>query len=527
MKNVFLLFVLLGCFTVNGQYLNSAFPETTYDLISPSANIHNVGTDTRSGSSYYGGSPSYANYLNVTVSDYNAGATGGRNMYWESSASTTGALPLAAYDALDPDVVLVKGTNPLDVYAIVVYYSASALGDPGYYMSVASFDPGSYEFDPFNPPMLIQPYIPVSGYPAHINIDSDNNGNYAVVFQRNGGIESRTATYTSGTPPLPGNSIGYPGLIEPDVSISVHSTPDRVKIVALNENRDQYVIRTRQIPAVPGLSFTSAPMFQLHMPRIASPTTMSTEYSVTMSRRVGGQSNILYNTFNGITPLGLKTINDGSEGAPYPTSINMYDNVLPAITYHSYLGSEKLTIAWHAQYVPGVPVGLTNQFVGLDIDPVSRTPVTAGVYLDMSYNTAQTNNLSTIALSGRYTDWCKTTAFSYGSGLFAPTELVWKYIYSFETSWKATTSSEDVDGSGSNDWKVYPSPANTLVHLDNLGNDVIQDIRIQDVTGRTVYRAEGVNAPNSIDVSMFTEGVYFLSLQTNAGLTTKKFVVKH
>ena len=196
----FIVFLTFICYSSFGQYITSVVPETSYSSLLPINGHYNTGTDTRSA---YAGSASYANYLNVTVSDYKNTTSGTPQLNWDSSHGTMGSHNLPE-DAVDPDVILIKGTNPNNVWAIVVYYSKDDAdpGNPGYYMSVSPFDPVTHIFSGISAPMLIFAYTPSgsTGFLPSINIDSDTDGHYAVVFQHDLGSVSETATFTVGMP---------------------------------------------------------------------------------------------------------------------------------------------------------------------------------------------------------------------------------------------------------------------------------------------------------------------------------------
>jgi len=74
---------------------------------------------------------------------------------------------------------------------------------------------------------------------------------------------------------------------------------------------------------------------------------------------------------------------------------------------------------------------------------------------------------------------------------------------------------------------IYPNPVQDVLQFEALGNNVIENYSIIDITGKTLRSVPFVN-DNPIqkaDISSFNNGVYFLSVMTNNGLQTKKFEV--
>lgn len=71
------------------------------------------------------------------------------------------------------------------------------------------------------------------------------------------------------------------------------------------------------------------------------------------------------------------------------------------------------------------------------------------------------------------------------------------------------------------DIEIYPNPTtNTL----KIANDKLQinKTEIIDLSGKVIYQFN--NGKNEINVSMLPQGVYFVKLETNKGVVTKKFV---
>ncbi|MCX6250707.1 MAG: T9SS type A sorting domain-containing protein [Bacteroidetes bacterium] len=75
---------------------------------------------------------------------------------------------------------------------------------------------------------------------------------------------------------------------------------------------------------------------------------------------------------------------------------------------------------------------------------------------------------------------------------------------------------------------IFPNPVTDMLNIVVTGKEVARRIRISDVTGNIIYDNNiGENQQTArIDCSTFASGVYFLTLITDNGFTTKKFTKK-
>lgn len=73
--------------------------------------------------------------------------------------------------------------------------------------------------------------------------------------------------------------------------------------------------------------------------------------------------------------------------------------------------------------------------------------------------------------------------------------------------------------------KIYPNPANSVVNI--LSGEIIAALQIFDLTGKTIYTNQNVNAELAhVDVSSFSPGIYILKISNKNGVsTTEKIVV--
>lgn len=70
-------------------------------------------------------------------------------------------------------------------------------------------------------------------------------------------------------------------------------------------------------------------------------------------------------------------------------------------------------------------------------------------------------------------------------------------------------------------FSIYPNPANEKLFIKTSENYFL--VSIADVNGRTVFSANNL-ALNTIDILSLKPGLYFISLTTSEGKTTKKFI---
>lgn len=70
---------------------------------------------------------------------------------------------------------------------------------------------------------------------------------------------------------------------------------------------------------------------------------------------------------------------------------------------------------------------------------------------------------------------------------------------------------------------VYPNPVNTILNVKLVNvNNQIEKLRLTDISGKIIYNKKS----ETIDVSVFSQGIYFLSIETNTGkIITKKVAI--
>ena len=71
---------------------------------------------------------------------------------------------------------------------------------------------------------------------------------------------------------------------------------------------------------------------------------------------------------------------------------------------------------------------------------------------------------------------------------------------------------------------VYPNPVNDMVNIK--ANTAISSIEIYDIQGRIIHKKITNQKTESIDVSTYSNGIYFLKIKTEAGEKVEKIVKK-
>jgi S-formylglutathione hydrolase len=73
--------------------------------------------------------------------------------------------------------------------------------------------------------------------------------------------------------------------------------------------------------------------------------------------------------------------------------------------------------------------------------------------------------------------------------------------------------------------KIYPNPTGGILYLDVLENSMqISEVEIISITGRTIYhKAESIE---QVDVSPFTNGLYFVKVRVNGNMYLEKVIIQ-
>ena len=70
---------------------------------------------------------------------------------------------------------------------------------------------------------------------------------------------------------------------------------------------------------------------------------------------------------------------------------------------------------------------------------------------------------------------------------------------------------------------IFPNPATDYVNINNVSNS---NIKINDITGKNVYTKNNCSENEIINISNFTSGMYFIIIENNKYIITKKLIIK-
>jgi hypothetical protein len=85
----------------------------------------------------------------------------------------------------------------------------------------------------------------------------------------------------------------------------------------------------------------------------------------------------------------------------------------------------------------------------------------------------------------------------------------------------SVTSAMSNESFTTSDFNIYPNPTSNVLNISNTNNIEINNISISDLNGRVIRNVNGVTP---INVSDLNAGVYFVTIETTEGKSTKKFV---
>ena len=83
--------------------------------------------------------------------------------------------------------------------------------------------------------------------------------------------------------------------------------------------------------------------------------------------------------------------------------------------------------------------------------------------------------------------------------------------------WEQTTGITEIESA---DIKIYPNPVKDELRIES-GELIIEKMEIFDITGKAIVNLKSANV---INVSALPSGVYFVKIETNNSIVTKKFV---
>lgn len=99
------------------------------------------------------------------------------------------------------------------------------------------------------------------------------------------------------------------------------------------------------------------------------------------------------------------------------------------------------------------------------------------------------------------------------------------YMFMVDDFKVTTAEVASADSFFANNFSMYPNPVANELNIVAKNNNVITGISIVDVNGRTVKNTNDAGLNNtSVNVSDLNSGVYFVTIETNEGTGTSKFI---
>ena len=81
-----------------------------------------------------------------------------------------------------------------------------------------------------------------------------------------------------------------------------------------------------------------------------------------------------------------------------------------------------------------------------------------------------------------------------------------------------------IENNNNSNWTIYPNPANTEINIKDLSNSTIS---IVDISGKSIYLSNNTMDLVTVPTENWTNGIYFISIQKNNSVETKKIIIKH
>jgi hypothetical protein len=74
------------------------------------------------------------------------------------------------------------------------------------------------------------------------------------------------------------------------------------------------------------------------------------------------------------------------------------------------------------------------------------------------------------------------------------------------------------------DFSVYPNPADDILNIS--ADSPIADVKMMNLTGKVVLHRSMLSSNERIDVSSYTPGIYFIVVENNGSVNTKKIIIR-
>ncbi len=106
-----------------------------------------------------------------------------------------------------------------------------------------------------------------------------------------------------------------------------------------------------------------------------------------------------------------------------------------------------------------------------------------------------------------------TVSNSSGSDTITKTDLI-------------TVNGTGIEGQQGNSFKIYPNPANNILHIEFLDADEIISFSLKDISGKTVYSQQNAQKQEQIPVKKLNSGMYLLNVMSKKGSVIKKVIIR-
>lgn len=152
------------------------------------------------------------------------------------------------------------------------------------------------------------------------------------------------------------------------------------------------------------------------------------------------------------------------------------------------------------------------------------------IYFGGPYGNNQTIN-ETLNLSADCYSFSIIDTFGDGGGAVTLTDSDGTQIYhtngNYGSGESSAFSSNGVLGVGSNELSnisLYPNPATSTINLKNAEN---ANIQVYDVLGKLILSQNNISAAQEINVSKLQTGTYFMKIEKDNFVTTKRFIISN
>ncbi|MCB0538390.1 MAG: choice-of-anchor J domain-containing protein [Bacteroidetes bacterium] len=241
------------------------------------------------------------------------------------------------------------------------------------------------------------------------------------------------------------------------------------------------------------------------------------------------------------------TVSFSATGNPSSLTLNWGDGTVETVTgmstaSHQYGAFGTYDISLIAENIVGADTAhVSLDFTDLPVANITlNDPTTSGTTVTYNLGTDVTNNL-------QYTPACARVIINWGDGTIEEVtgQNTASHTYAGSNTYNinatvisGSSQAQDstsvvissINGVNLAGLEIFPNPANNNLTVNfELDNTQNIDITVYTVTGNKVatqnFNANSVNT--SFNTSNFNEGVYILKIETEKGVKTQKFVVKH